>query len=75
MIQLLRNRLRKTIWFAVGLFCVLLFAFGLSFTQSVSMATSPESHGSLHVYTPTNHPRTPYWSVGITRDETHLPSF
>jgi len=73
MVQLLKSHLRKLIWFALGLICVLLFAIGLPLIQTYSMAISPNHQGSLHSYTPKNQPGTQYWSVGVTRDSNHLP--
>ncbi len=73
MIQLLKSNLRMLYWFAVGLICVFMFAFGLPLIQQASTATSPNPQ--VHAYTPKNRPGTQYWSAKVTRDSTHLPNF
>lgn len=77
MIQLLRSHLRTLIWFVVGLTCAFLFATGFPLTQLSATATSPNRYTSIHVSPSVKaKPGTRYWSVGVSKDPTHLaPNF
>uniref|UniRef100_A0A0C1N7P5 Uncharacterized protein n=1 Tax=Tolypothrix bouteillei VB521301 TaxID=1479485 RepID=A0A0C1N7P5_9CYAN len=75
MLRFLKNNLKKLTWFLVGLVGMFLLALGLHFITSVSVVGSSHHQSSLHAYTPRNHSENSYWSVGVTRDSDHLPTF
>lgn len=76
MIKILKSNLRTLIWFVAGFSCALLLAVH-PFGQLTATATSPSDHKYAHVNSVrVNKPGTRYWSVGVSKDPTHLePNF